>query len=270
MRAGRDGDAGCAAGGATRKKGLWGLAQEALEAAGRVSPATNRRYPLTTVGEMWCDSRSSVYALQAILGAPLTSDLRQPGKRGPKRAPSDEELVDEIRRVLKASPFLGEDHGKARARLAAKGVRVGKSRVPRLIRSHGLLAPVRRGQPRGDQTHCGRIRTEKPNELSARTRRGSGRRRRAGADSSQPSITAPWMSSAGTLRTRAPASASRFQWRARPSRPATAAGPGGPPQRRPSRNTALCPANRLAKLGAIIAAGYPRRRISNAKLPERL
>ena len=52
-----------------------------------------------------------------------------------------------------------------KARLAAKGIRVGKNRVLRLMRAHGLLAPVRRGHPRGDRTHSGRIRTERPDEL---------------------------------------------------------------------------------------------------------
>ena len=68
-------------------------AAEALEALGRVSPATNRAYPLTMVCETWRVARSSVYALRAQQGGPLTSDRRQPGKRGPKTALSDEELL---------------------------------------------------------------------------------------------------------------------------------------------------------------------------------
>ncbi len=36
---------------------------------------------------------------------------------------------------------------------------VGKNRVPRPMRANRLLAPVRRGHPRGDRTHSGRIRT---------------------------------------------------------------------------------------------------------------
>ena len=68
--------------------------------------------------------------------------------------------------MLKASPFLGEGHRKVKARLAAKGrIRVGKNRVLRLMREHGLLAPVRQGHPRGDRSHSGRIRTERPDEL---------------------------------------------------------------------------------------------------------
>ena len=53
----------------------------------------------------------------------------------------------EIRTVLKASPFLGEGHRKVKARLAAKAIRVGKNRLLRLMRAHGLLAPVRGGIP---------------------------------------------------------------------------------------------------------------------------
>ena len=113
-----------------------------VEARGRVNPATNRRYPLTMVCETCRVARSSVYALRAQQGGPLNSDRRHPGKRGPKTALSDEERVEEIRTVLKASPFLGEGHRKVKARLAAKGIRVGKNRVLRLMREHGLLAPM--------------------------------------------------------------------------------------------------------------------------------
>ena len=130
-----------------------------------MSPATNQPYPLTMVCETWRVARSSVYALRAQQGGPVRSDRRQPGKRGPKTALSDEELLQEIRTVLKASPFLGEGHRKVKARLAAKGIRAGKNRVLRLMRVNGLLAPVRRGHPRGDRSHSGRIRTERPDEL---------------------------------------------------------------------------------------------------------
>ena len=130
-----------------------------------MSPATNQPYPLTMVCETWRVARSSVYELRARRGERPESDRRQPGKRGPKTALSDEELLQEIRTVLKASPFLGEGHRKVKARLAAKGIRAGKNRVLRLMREHGLLAPVRRGRPRGDRSHSGRIRTERPDEL---------------------------------------------------------------------------------------------------------
>ena len=126
-----------------------------------MSPATNRRM----VCETWRVARSSVYALRTRLGNPPESDRRQPRKRGPKTAWSGEELVEEIRTVLKASPFLGEGHRKVKARLAANGIRVGKNRVLRLMREHGLLAPVAVGpSPRRPDPH-NRIRTERPDEL---------------------------------------------------------------------------------------------------------
>ena len=52
-----------------------------------------------------------------------------------------------------------------KARLGAKGIRVGKNWVLRLMRENRLLAPVRRGHPRGDRSHSGRITTDVPNEL---------------------------------------------------------------------------------------------------------
>ena len=82
---------------------------------------------MTMVCETWRVARSSVYALRAQQGGPVTPDRRQPGKRGPKTALSDEELLQEIRTVLKASPFLGEGHRKVKARLAAKGIRAGRT-----------------------------------------------------------------------------------------------------------------------------------------------
>ena len=188
------------------KKGVRGRASEALEALGRVSPGTNRAYPLAMVCETWRVARSSVYALRARLGGPVESDRRRPGKRGPKTELSDEELAKEIRMVLSESPFLGEGHRKVKVRLGAKGIRVGKNRVLRLMRAHGLLAPVRQGHPRGDRSHSGRIRTERPDELwgtdaSRFWTRGGGlvlvlRGRRP---------LRPRTSSAGTLRRRATA-----------------------------------------------------------------
>ncbi len=85
-------------------------------------------------------------------------------KRGPKSAYSDAALVEEIRKVLKNECFLGEGHKKVTFRLRKKGIRVGKNRVLRLMREQGLLVPVRRCHARGDRTHSGTIRTERPDE----------------------------------------------------------------------------------------------------------
>ena len=125
-----------------------------------MSPSTGRSYPLTLVCAAWRVPRSSVYALRSAGGGD-----GEPGKRGPKTELSDEALVVEIRTVLSESPFMGEGHRKVRARLAARGIAAGKNRVLRLMRENGLLVPVRRGRPRSDRSHGGRIRTERPDEL---------------------------------------------------------------------------------------------------------
>ena len=127
-----------------------------------MSQATGRRYPLTMICEVWRVPRSTVYAARdrSIEERP---ELR---KRGPKTKLSDEELLEKIREVLAESDFLGEGHRKVRIRLRPKGIRVGKNRVLRLMREHGLLVPVRRsGHARGDRSHSGRITTDTPNEL---------------------------------------------------------------------------------------------------------
>jgi putative transposase len=108
--------------------------------------------------------RSSVYAkIQEAEPAPEPSLVRT--KRGPKTKHSDAEVVEEIRRVLTHESFLGEGHKKVTLRLRKAGMRVGKNRVLRLMREHGLLVPVRRCHERGDRTHSGTIRTERPDEL---------------------------------------------------------------------------------------------------------
>jgi transposase InsO family protein len=112
--------------------------------------------------EVWEVARSTVYAARNRTG---DTEPARPQKRGPKTRISDDELVLEIREVLKESDFLGEGHRKVRARLKAKGIRVGKNRVLRLMRENGLLAPVRFRHERGDRSHSGRITTDRPNEL---------------------------------------------------------------------------------------------------------
>jgi len=127
-----------------------------------VSPTTGRRYPLTMVCEVWGIARSTVYLVEGQTAA----EPRETMKRGPKTELSDEVLVEEIRRVIADSEFLGEGHRKVRARLRPKGIGVGKNRVLRLMRANGLLAPVRQGRHRrGDRSHSGRITTDRPNEL---------------------------------------------------------------------------------------------------------
>ena len=86
-------------------------------------------------------------------------------KRGPKTPASDETLVAAIRAVLAATPFHGEGHRKVRVRLRQHGHRVSRTRVLRLMRLHGLLAPQRAGHRHGDPAHAGTITTAAPNVL---------------------------------------------------------------------------------------------------------
>lgn len=115
--------------------------------------------------QVWRVPRSSVYARSGQPAEPAVDPKPAGAKRGPKTKHSDAVLIEEIRRVLKHESFLGEGHKKVTLRLRKKGVRVGKNRVLRLMREHGLLVPVRRCHERGDRTHSGTIRTERPDEL---------------------------------------------------------------------------------------------------------
>lgn len=127
-----------------------------------MSPGTGKPYWLVMICEVWKVPRSTVYAARAQEVSP---EPPAPAKRGPKTELSDEELVEKIREVLKTSEFLGEGHRKVRTRLRPKGIWVGKARVLRVMREHGLLAPTRQGHPRGNRSHSGTIVTERPNEL---------------------------------------------------------------------------------------------------------
>ena len=125
----------------------------------QTSPTTGRPYPLTMVCTVFRVPRATVYAQTAV----TVDDA--PGKRGPHTTGSDADLVAAIRTVLAETPFHGEGHRKVRVRVRALGWRVGKNRVLRLMRAHGLLAPQRAGHPHGDPAHAGTITTERPNVM---------------------------------------------------------------------------------------------------------
>jgi transposase InsO family protein len=136
------------------------------------SPSTQRRYGLARVCRLWEVARSTVYRQQA---RPPAATARP--KRGPKPRWSDEALVEQIRAVLAAAPFVGEGHRKVWARLRWQGVRTSKARVLRLMRAAHLLAPTRVGHAHGPKAHDGTITTEVPDQMwgmdatSCRTRR---------------------------------------------------------------------------------------------------
>ena len=84
-------------------------------------------------------------------------------RRGPQGPLSDEDLVAAIKDIIKTSPFTAEGYRKIWAQLRFRGIRTSKKRVRRLLREHNLLAPVRKGSPKGPRNHDGKITTEAPN-----------------------------------------------------------------------------------------------------------
>lgn len=119
-----------------------------------VSPSTSRQYGVSRVLKAWMISPSTYY--DRIKAGP-----RQ--RPGPKPKSSDERVIEDIREDLRNSPFMGEGHRKVHARLRRKGIRVGRSRVLRLMRTEKLLSP-NRSPSRPVRAHDGRIVTDAPNQ----------------------------------------------------------------------------------------------------------
>lgn len=125
------------------------------------SAGTGKPYGLERVCRVLELPRSTIYAQrQAAKVVPLHR-----ARRGPKPKVADADLLAAIRADLAASPFTGEGHRKVWARLRIlRDIRVGRSRVLRLMREHQLLSPHRR--PQGAPTlHDGTITTDRPNEM---------------------------------------------------------------------------------------------------------
>src|SRR3569833_204526 len=123
------------------------------------SPSSGTPYGLARVCRVWRTSRATVYRHRAPALA------NPPGRRGPSGPMPDAALVGAIRAVLSDSPFHGEGHRKAWARLRIAGARTSKRRVLRLMREHGLLAPSRVGAPRGPRNHDGTIIPDREDEM---------------------------------------------------------------------------------------------------------
>jgi transposase InsO family protein len=126
-----------------------------------LSPSSNTPYGVARVTAAWDMARSTFYAVRARLAQPE----QVPAKRGPKTSFSDQELTDQIRRVIQQTPFFGEGHRKIWARLRLEGIRSSKPRILRLMRQAGLLAPARRPAPVSANPHDGTIITARPNQM---------------------------------------------------------------------------------------------------------
>jgi len=124
------------------------------------SPKTGKHYPVAVVCKVLHAPRSTVYAQRVATPTPKA-------KRGPKTVVSDEALLAAIKEVLAENAFPGEGHKKVRIRLrnGRWQIKGGKHRILRLMREHGLLAPVRRVHAHGSKAHDGTIVTDRPDEL---------------------------------------------------------------------------------------------------------
>ncbi len=126
------------------------------------SPATGEAYGVKRVCTIWGVARSSFYDARRQKVQPLE---RPAGRRGPKPALTDVELLAAIRRDLARSPWTGEGHRKVWARLRViDGIRVSRTRVLRIMGENRLLSPHRR-RPRPANDHDGAITTDAPNVM---------------------------------------------------------------------------------------------------------
>lgn len=128
-----------------------------------ISGTIGKPYSIRRVCTVWEQARSTFYDRKEQKRNAAAGHL--PAKRGPKTPVSDEKLLDLIACDLENSPFTGEGHRKVWARLRfINGLRVGKTRVLRIMRENHLLSPhrVRQGKP---VAHDGTISTNAPSQM---------------------------------------------------------------------------------------------------------
>ncbi len=129
------------------------------------SPSQEVPYGVARVCRAWEIARSSFYDWRRLRDTPPDERPRA-AKRGPKTELSDEQLADLIRALLAEIEadfgITGEGYRKVHARLRYREIRVGRDRVLRVMREHGLLAPTRTGRCRGPRVHDGTITTGRP------------------------------------------------------------------------------------------------------------
>jgi putative transposase len=127
------------------------------------SASAGKPYGLQRVCRVLDIPRSTIYAQERRQAANVVPLHR--ARRGPKPKVSDADLLAAIRADLAASPFTGEGHRKVWARLRIlQDIRVGRSRVLRLMRENALLSPYRRPQG-APVVHDGTITTDRPNAM---------------------------------------------------------------------------------------------------------
>lgn len=133
-----------------------------------LSPSQETPYGVARVCQVWKVARSSFYDWRRLRNTPVDERPR-PAKRGPKTELSDGELAEIIRSLFidleEDFGITGEGYRKVHARLRYRDVRVGRERILRVMREHGLLAPTRVGRNHGPRVHDGTITTERPDVM---------------------------------------------------------------------------------------------------------
>jgi len=122
-----------------------------------ISVSSGRPYPIQMI--------LKVAGLSSAAWYTASRAKAQKNRPGPKPLIPDEELLAAIRDDLATSHFHSEGHKKVRARLRRKGIRAGRKRYLRLMKAHGLLAPVRPHSNGSSRHHDGTIRTDHPNSM---------------------------------------------------------------------------------------------------------
>lgn len=134
---------------------------EVEELSRQLSPSTKKPYGVARVLDVWNLPRSSFYAARHRERHPNST----PGKRGPHHL-SDEQALEEIRKILHEPMFAGEGYRKVWARLRHKEIRIWKDRVLRIMRDNGLLSPNRQAKPTNDShPHSGTILASAPDQI---------------------------------------------------------------------------------------------------------
>ncbi len=87
-------------------------------------------------------------------------------KRGPRTIISDEDLLQQLKNMLKEPVFVGEGYIKLHARLKQKNVNIGKNRLYRIMKAENLLTH-KYGNKGSGALHDGTIITEHPNRMWA-------------------------------------------------------------------------------------------------------
>jgi len=125
-----------------------------------VSAISGKPYPKRLVLKVAGLSSAAWYDIRHCL---LPEERQRPG---PKPKHSDAELLAAIRDLLQAPDFKEEGYIKLRKRLKIKGIRVGHTRLYRIMFEHGLLIQ-KRSTVGGGRSHDGRIITDHPNQMWA-------------------------------------------------------------------------------------------------------